>query len=151
MNDFCRRQCLRPLSRIHISSHCEDGCDGSQCLEDLRSTYVPGMEDQVRSSQRFNGLFSKQSMRIRNQSENSSFFEHSYSQGTELACLSANLSESCRELAFSEHSYNVQRIYSRTFHRQAPVQMRTCHAAGCSDLSQNRSGFHRIAHFCIDF
>jgi len=151
LNDFNQWQCLSPRSRIHVSSHCHDGCDGSQSFEDFRSAYIPGMEDQIRSAQRINGLFSKQSMRIRNQSENSSFFEHSRSQGTELKCHRAELSESCRDLALSEHSQNVQRIYSRTFHRQAPVQMRTGHAAGCSDLSQDRSGFHRLAYFRIDF
>jgi hypothetical protein len=151
LNDFSYGQCLRPLSRIHISSHCDDRCDGSQCLENLRSPYVPGVEDQVRSAQRINGVLSKQSMGIRNQSEDSSFFEHSFSQGVDQACPPADSSKSCRDLAFSEHSHNVQCVYSRTFHCQAPVQMRTCHAAGCSDLSQNRSDFHDIAHFRICF
>ncbi len=64
LNDFGRRQFLRPRRFIDISA---DGCHWGnlfQLIENFERTYISGVNDVLRTAQAFDRLRTKQAMRV---------------------------------------------------------------------------------------
>ena len=67
LGNGCRGQRGRPSAGVHIPPHCYYRRNGPQRVQNLGSTHVTRVDDQVRAGQRAHCLRPQQAMRIRDQ------------------------------------------------------------------------------------